>query len=319
MYPPTPNPPYPVPGQGAVHGPVPRFDPTLEGWAGQWAGTAVLGPTDGDGEGCEPAARRPLRLGDPGLVQAALSAGLPEAERSRALQLLGLSPRTDVRAVAVVVCEPGLLQRALDGCAERLGGRESAPTTAHAAVLWPTVGAVLLPGSAAVPRQAEPGPAHTAMGVGPATGPQQLPDSWAQARRAARFAGLGPTWPRAVVAEDLGALALLADFPASTALAHPDVGAVARLGCGPDGEQALATLEAVCRSSSLREAAKILCLHHSAVAHRIRRIERILRVSLSDAHGRQRVQTALLLWQLNAPGNWRDERGSSQHGGPHSF
>ncbi|WP_438290521.1 helix-turn-helix domain-containing protein [Streptomyces sp. HUAS TT7] len=122
------------------------------------------------------------------------------------------------------------------------------------------------------------------------------------------------------MAEDLGALALLADLPAPTALAHPDVGAVARLGGGPDGEQGLATLEAVCRSSSLREAAKILCLHHSAVAHRIRRIERILRVSLSDAHGRQRIQTALLLWQLNAPGNWRsDQESSRQHGGPHSF
>lgn len=278
------------------------------------------GHTGADGEGCAPGGRWPLRLGDPGLVQAALSARLPEAERSRALQLLGLSPRADVRAVAVVVCEPGLLHRALHGCAERLGGREGAPTAAHVAALWPTVGAVLLPGSAAVPREAEPGPAHTAMGVGPATGPQQLPDSWAQARRAARFAGLGPTWPRAVVAEDLGALALLADLPAPTALSHPDVAALARLGCGPDGEQALATLEAVCRSSSLREAAKILCLHHSAVAHRIRRIERILRVSLSDAHGRQRIQTALLLWQLNAPDNWRsDQESSRRHGGPHSF
>ena len=116
-----------------------------------------------DGEGCAPGGRWPLRLGDPGLVQAALSARLPEAERSRALQLLGLSPRADVRAVAVVVCEPGLLQRALHGCAERLGGREGAATAAHVAALWPTVGAVLLPGSVAVPREAEPGPAHTAM------------------------------------------------------------------------------------------------------------------------------------------------------------
>ncbi|MFD9632679.1 helix-turn-helix domain-containing protein [Streptomyces violascens] len=122
------------------------------------------------------------------------------------------------------------------------------------------------------------------------------------------------------MAEDLGALVLLADLPASTALAHPDVAAVARLSRGPDGEPALATLEAVCRSSSLREAAKLLCLHHSAVAHRIRRIERILRVSLSDAPGRQRIQTALLLWQLNAPGNWRnDPESSRQYGGPHPF
>ncbi|MFD0392404.1 helix-turn-helix domain-containing protein [Streptomyces nogalater] len=59
-------------------------------------------------------------------------------------------------------------------------------------------------------------------------------------------------------------------------------------------------METVCRTRSLREAAKILCLHHSSVAHRVARAERALGISLSDPAQRQRAYTALLLWRLNA-------------------
>ncbi|MEU9705415.1 helix-turn-helix domain-containing protein [Streptomyces sp. NPDC047981] len=150
-----------------------------------------------------------------------------------------------------------------------------------------------------------PGPG-VAVGLGPAVAPERLPESWAQARRAARFAGLGPTWPRVVDAAGLGAQVLLADIPEDAALAHPDVSAVARLEAEPDGPQMLATLEAVCRTRSLREAAKLLSLHHSSVAHRVARAERVLAMSLSDPSDRQRAHTAVLLWRLNAPDNWRN-------------
>ncbi|MFJ3585136.1 helix-turn-helix domain-containing protein [Streptomyces sp. NPDC090127] len=260
----------------------------------------------------------PAGLGDPALVQAVLSPSMPETQRSRALHLLGLPPAGPMRAAAVVVAEPGSLQGALRVCAAELYGPPSTRTggTAPYAALWPRVGALLLPGpgtSGARPgRGAVParGPLAVgrgvAVGLGPAVAPERLAESWAQARRAVRFAGLGPTWPRLVDAAELGAQVLLADIPEDAALAHPDVAAVARLEAEPDGPQMLATLEAVCRTRSLREAAKLLSLHHSSVAHRVARAERALAMSLSDPSERQRAHTAVLLWRLNAPDNWRN-------------
>ncbi|MGW6565668.1 helix-turn-helix domain-containing protein [Streptomyces sp. NPDC054975] len=251
----------------------------------------------------------PAGLGDPALVQAVLSPSMPETQRSRALHLLGLPPVGPMRAAAVVVAEPAALQGVLRACAAELYAPPSSRTggTAPYGALWPRVGALLLPGpgsggtrgSTAVPR-------GVAVGVGPAVAPERLPESWARARRAARFAGLGPTWPRLVDAAELGAQILLADIPEDAALTHPDVTAVARLEAEPEGPQMLATLEAVCRTRSLREAAKLLSLHHSSVAHRVARAERALAMSLSDPSERQRAHTAVLLWRLNAPDNWRN-------------
>lgn len=244
--------------------------------------------------------------GDPALVQAALSARGSEAERSRALHLLGLHPDEPLRAVAVVAPEAAVMRRTLGSCARALSAahpRLGRPAPFGA--LWTTVGAILLPapadaraGDPVLPEGATAGlPEGVAVGTGPSGTAAQLPDSWAQARRAARFAGLGPTWPRAVDATGLGTLALLADIPRDAALAHPDTAALATL-----GSEDLATLDAVCRTASVRAAAQLLYLHHSSVAQRVTRIERSLGFRVSGPHGRQRAQTALLLRQLNAPG-----------------
>ncbi|MFF9026028.1 helix-turn-helix domain-containing protein [Streptomyces eurythermus] len=297
---------------GLAAGPVPErvadpawdlADPPWDWEAGAEAGPvpggpAVSGPYDD--------LWRPGGLGDPALVQAVLSSAMPEAQRSRALYLLGLALAGPMRAAAVVVAEPAALPDALRACA---AGLLAPPTRAGGpapqAVLWPTVGVLLLPAAGAARRPA-PVPCGVAVGLGPAVAPERLPESWAAARRAARFAGLGPTWPRLADATELGAEALLADIPRDAALAHPDVAALARLEAEPDGAQMLATLETVCRTRSLREAAKLLCLHHSSVAHRVARAERALGTSLSDPAQRQRACTALLLWRLNAPDNWRN-------------
>ncbi|MFF9015014.1 helix-turn-helix domain-containing protein [Streptomyces sp. NPDC014870] len=282
------------------------------GHAGSAGGVASFArprrPRDAGRGPCEHPVWAPAGLGDPALVQAALSPSMPETQRSRALHLLGLPPAGPMRAVAVVVAEPQSLQGALRACAAELSAPPSARTgtVAPHGVLWPRVGALVLPGPGPGPAAAvRPGPG-VAVGLGPAVAPERLPESWAQARRAARFAGLGPTWPRLVDAAGLGAQVLLADIPEEAALAHPDVSAVARLEAEPDGPQMLATLEAVCRTRSLREAAKLLSLHHSSVAHRVARAERALAMSLSDPSDRQRVHTAVLLWRLNAPDNWRN-------------
>ncbi|MEV6672520.1 helix-turn-helix domain-containing protein [Streptomyces sp. NPDC051162] len=245
--------------------------------------------------------------GDPALVQVALSTRGPEAERSRALHLLGLHPDEPLRAVAVVATDAAVMRRALGSCARALSAahpRLGRPAPFGA--LWSTVGAILLPapadagaGCPALPEGATAClPDDVAVGAGPSGTAAQLPDSWAQARRAARFAGLGPTWPNAVDATELGTVALLADIPRDAALAHPDTAALAGLG----GED-LATLDAVCRTPSVRAAAQLLYLHHSSVAQRVTRIEETLGFRISGPHGRQRAQTALLLRQLNTSGS----------------
>lgn len=278
-------------------------DPAWDWGTGVEAGPVPGGPA---GHGPYDDLWRPGGLGDPALVQAVLSSAMPEAQRSRALYLLGLALAGPMRAAAVVVTEPAALSEALRACA---AGLLAPPTRAGGpapqAALWPRVGVLLLP-AAGTARPPAPVPCGVAVGLGPAVAPERLPESWTEARRAARFAGLGPTWPRLADAAELGAEALLADIPRHTALAHPDVAALARLEAEPDGAQMLATLETVCRTRSLREAAKLLCLHHSSVAHRVTRAERALGMSLSDPAQRQRAWTALLLWRLNAPGNWRD-------------
>ncbi|MGW2018779.1 helix-turn-helix domain-containing protein [Streptomyces sp. NPDC001927] len=296
-------------GRGATSAPGTATAPGTAPARGTALG-AVPGPSQGFGGVAQAPDHRvwgPVGLGDPALVQAVLSASMPETQRSRALHLLGLPPAGPMRAVAVVVAEPRSLQGALRASAAELSPTTRSGGTAPHGVLWPRVGAIVLPGpgTRAGTATVRPGPG-VAVGLGPAVAPERLPESWAQARRAARFAGLGPTWPRLVDAAELGAQVLLADIPEDAALTHPDVTAVARLEAEPDGPQMLATLEAVCRTRSLREAAKLLSLHHSSVAHRVARAERALAMSLSDPSERQRAHTAVLLWRLNAPDNWRN-------------
>ncbi|MFC5156970.1 helix-turn-helix domain-containing protein [Streptomyces amakusaensis] len=253
----------------------------------------------------------PPRLGDPALVRVVLSARTSGAERSRALRLLGLRGDERLRVAAVTVADPGTLRRALRDCALALGrtSPSAGERLAPLGVLWPTGGAILLPGSAAPSAGRVTLPQDAAVGLGPPAAAERLPDSWEQACRAARFAGLGPTWPQLMDSAGLGAPALLADVPRSAALAHPDVEAVARLAGEAGGGQAVRTLDVVCRSKSLRDAAELLHLHHSSVAQRVSRIERALGIPLGDPHGRQRAQTALLLWQLNAPGEGHGRAG----------
>ncbi|MFD0392405.1 hypothetical protein ACFQ3Z_04670 [Streptomyces nogalater] len=109
-------------------------------------GSSGGGPS---GTGLDDDLWRPGGLGDPALVQAVLSSAMPEAQRSRALYLLGLSLGGPLRAAAVVVAEPAALPEALRACAAGL----LAPSTraggpAPQAALWPRVGVLLMPAAA---------------------------------------------------------------------------------------------------------------------------------------------------------------------------
>ena len=100
---------------------------------------------------------------------------------------------------------------------------------------------------------------------------------------------------------DLGALALLAEIPPEALRGNADVAAVDRLAAGARaGGTAgdLETLDAYCRTGSLRRAADLLHLHHSSVARRLEQLGRALDFDLTDPAGLTRAGLALAAWRL---------------------
>ena len=206
-------------------------------------------------------ARLPLpSLGDPALVELALSGSAGEADRSRALHLLELKPTTKIRVLAVDGTPAGL--------------------TAPLGELH----AVLVPGEE-IPKQ------QGRTGVSPKVAAIEAPEAWSQARTALRFA----TTETPVRYEDLGAQVMLAALPAAEIADHPDVRALDRLAEDP---QLLTILAAVSATSSIRQAASSIHRHHSSLAARLTHAEETLGFPLDTPDGRFRLRLALVLRQL---------------------
>lgn len=212
-------------------------------------------------------------MADPALVELAISAGVDDAARARALRLLGFPADAPVRVAAVRSPLP----------LDRVGVLVCPGRLVKAAPLG-DVGVLL-----ALHLDPARFPAGARAGLGAADGPAQ---SWRDARTALRFA----TDRRPVVHhDDLGALALLADLPPETARANADVAAIGRL----DADD-LATLDAYCATGSLRRAADALHLHHSSVARRLEQLGRALGIGLTEPDGLLRARLALTAWQVLA-------------------
>lgn len=213
-------------------------------------------------------------MADPALVELAVSSECDDAARARALRLLGFAPNPPVRVVAVRSRLP----------LDRIGSLICPDLPVKAASLA-GVGVILATAVAA-----DRFPAGVRAGVGAAG--EGAARCWQQARTALRFTG-----PREPVVHygDLGALALLAEVPPAVVRDNPDVTALARLADCP-GE--LATLDAYCRTGSLRGAADLLHLHHSSVARRLDRIGAALGFALTEPAGLTRARIALTVWRL---------------------
>ncbi len=228
------------------------------------------------------------RLGDPALVELALSQSAEAPERSRALHLMGLSPATQVRVLAVA----GDVAEVLAHCPDLLG---------HAPIQ--DMHAALMLGESAPPPTAAP---WTRVGVGPAVRADEAWRSWRGARLAARFADgaalPGGPWLHGgalVHWDDLGGYTTLAEHvPPAVISDVPDVGALDRLAAARGGHLIVATLHAVCVTDSIRLAAGAMHLHHSSVAARLLRAEDELGFSVRSAAGRGRLALALTLRHL---------------------
>ncbi|MET0136027.1 MAG: helix-turn-helix domain-containing protein [Kibdelosporangium sp.] len=207
--------------------------------------------------------RLPLpSLGDPALVELALSDSAGEADRSRALHLLGLTPSTKIRVLAVNGTPHGL--------------------TAALGSLHAVLG-----------RSEDPAPQDGLVGASAYVPAIQAPAAWQAARTAVRFAT--PAAP-VVWAERLGSLAALAglaDFDV------PDVRALDRLADEPG---MLDLLAAVCETTSIRQAAAKIHRHHSTIPPRLEHAQAVLDFALDTPNGRFRLHLALVLRRLRDNG-----------------
>jgi hypothetical protein len=205
--------------------------------------------------------RLPLpALGDPALVELVLSDSAGEAERSRALHLLGLKPNTMLRVLAVKGTPNGL---------------SAALGTLHAVL---------------VQRSEEIPPQEGKVGVSPLVPAIEAPAAWRAARTAVRFVESSMVW-----AEKLGSEMALASIPAEEIAKIPDVLALDRL--APEAEM-LALLDALCHTGSARQAAATIHRHHSTIQARLEHARDTLGFPLDTPEGRFRLYLALVLRRL---------------------
>ncbi|GGT36622.1 helix-turn-helix domain-containing protein [Nonomuraea spiralis] len=228
---------------------------------------------------------------DPALVELVLSAETGEAERARALRLLGFAPSAPLQALAFAsphVPPPNLPHTPPQGLPHdpAAGGLRAMGHRVRAARIGDTQ-AVLV----ATTLDGEL-PEGSRVGIGPELPGSHAAESWAKARTALRFTG---PHDRVVRWTDLGALALFADLPGTAVAELADVRTMARL-----GEDHLLAVRALCAAGSVRAAAAEVHLHHSSMAGRIARAESVLGFSLAGPAGRLRAHLALALVRLLA-------------------
>ena len=235
---------------------------------------------------------------DPGALELLLSELVSDVDRARCARLLGFGEAHAIRAVALVC---GDVQR--DVVTQSLEVLTSQIRAAGKIVQLAKVGNLFAAITTAEQLPSELPPAIRA-GVGPQVDPLRAPISWARARSALRFTMSLPGLkrPSVVSAEDLGPLLALAHFRPDDVNAIADVEAIAKVAANDPSGELVHTLDALCRTGSLRRAAAELYLHHTSVGARIGHISSALGYAVDTPDGAFHARIALTLWQLsNSP------------------
>lgn len=231
---------------------------------------------------------------DPLAVLLGLSGPRSAAERAAAAERCGLATGAAYVPVAAVATGSGVAGQAIAAALCRHVGGE---TRGRGAGRW---AAVVVPASlgseiATRPLSGELATWGTLVGVGAPGDVDHLAAGWAVARSAVAFADAD----RSVVSvPDLGALALLAELPHDLVDTSPDVMAVEAVASGPTGGEDVRILRTYCESSSLRETAAAVHLHHSSVDYRLKKLQVALGFPLDTTTARLRALMALQLWSL---------------------
>ena len=234
----------------------------------------------------------PLRRLLPGL----LDADTPHQERERIWDALQLWPSRQGVVLTLRERTPtgGLLHRLTDvdpDCVALVCGSEAVSNVPHCTSL----------------RRFVQMTAGLRAGIGSTASVADLHLSYARSREALAFTDYGSPVSRAASYAELGALTLLARVPREELRRLPDLAAITVLDEEENGRAELEALEALCRTGTLRNAAKLLHLHHSSIAKRIRNVERALGYRLTDPLPKGSAYIALLALRLLKSGVHSEE------------
>lgn len=185
---------------------------------------------------------------------------------SRSLEQAGLSSRSSIigRSAAIVVEAGGTIDEVLCQAAAKL---------AHLGV-------------------------NVEVGAGAAGPASELYTSWRQAAQALLLRPVMAVTSPVTHFEELGVLHLLAEIPTDDLARYPDVLRVADLEATGAPVTDLDLLERYLATTSLRQTAQQVLLHHTTVQYRLKRIALHLGVDLQDPAARLRTQIAILLYRI---------------------
>lgn len=220
-----------------------------------------------------------------------------DADRIRAARLVGIDPDTSIRVAAIIETETAETE---------LWSERARGVFPHQQVLRDTVMdgrlVVLLAsgGDDPEPVVVSEGVGDIRVGIGGSYPLRAASRSLSEAITALRLTR-GPGAPSVVDFHELGAIGAVASLPRAALASNEAVLDIDRLVALPGGDDLLETLEQVCQTNSLRQAAEKVHMHHTSISYRIGRIEDELGYSLNDGEGRLRAQMSIVLWRLSLP------------------
>lgn len=234
-----------------------------------------------------------MGLSDPALAQLLVNEKANEAERSRAARLMGIEQSSRIQLVAVQA------DFSLPAQVEQLAAtlRTGWQRPVFAAQMSKDVVIVIVIGREAVDWEAVTIDGRAASGN--IVDVLEAPEGWRQARVALRFAGIGSSWPKQLDSASIGVLGALGALDPATIRADADVRRIEALAATTGGTESIRILDIVLHSETLRSAAREANFHHSSIQSRLASIEKRHGLSLRKGTDRQRLSTALLLWQLS--------------------
>ncbi len=151
--------------------------------------------------------------------------------------------------------------------------RQIEQTALNSVVAGDSTGVVALPDDVLTLRQLAERSPDMRLGVGHIVSTKTIHLSLARATDALAFTQAGSALACAVSYHELGSLALLIKLSSAELETLPSIDVVASINESTMGRIELESVEAVCRTGTLRSAAEVLHIHHSSVAQRIRHVE----------------------------------------------
>lgn len=231
-------------------------------------------------------------------IRLLLSAVGPESRRGEIRLRLGLADGVPVTVVAISGA----------GRYPDLAKRLAADLAAGSAMVSAQVGGVLAVILRRMPNLEVGVPEGLSIGIGEPFAPELIQESWRGATTALRFSlpsrrARGPYREFDAVIVDIrnvGPLRVLAEAVDQVDVRQlADVKAIRKL--ARDGlADTLSVLEAVAATESIRQAAKLVHLHHNTVAQRVEVAERILGFDFRGNYGRTRLLIGLTLHRLSS-------------------